>query len=144
MPPEGIDKKSHAAILSYEELHLTVRAAAELGICKVRITGGEALARLGLPEFVCLVAAVPGIDDLSMTTNATLLSRHAEALAQAGLHRVNISLDTLRPQRFRQITRRGRLNDAWAGIEAARAAGLTPIKFNVVVVRGLNDDEVSE
>jgi cyclic pyranopterin phosphate synthase len=144
MPAEGIHKRDHSDILSFEEIALIVRAAAELGICKVRITGGEPLARLGLPDFVRMIATIPGIDDLSMTTNATLLARHAQALAEAGLHRVNISLDTLRPERFTQITRRGRLDDVWAGVAAAQAAGLTPIKFNVVVVRGLNDDEVCD
>jgi cyclic pyranopterin phosphate synthase len=144
MPAEGVPKRSHGDMLRYEELALIIRAAAELGIRKVRLTGGEPLARLGLPEFVRMVAAIPGIDDLSMTTNATLLARHAGALVEAGLHRVNISLDTLRADRFARITRRGRLDDVWAGIEAARQAGLTPIKFNMVVVRGLNDDEVPE
>jgi cyclic pyranopterin phosphate synthase len=144
MPDEGVEKRPHGEILSYEELALITRAAAELGICKVRLTGGEPLARLGLPQFVQMVAAIPGIDDLSMTTNGTLLARHAADLAEAGLQRVNISLDSLRPERFKQITRRGRLHDVWSGIEAAEAAGLTPIKLNMVVVRGLNDDEVSD
>jgi cyclic pyranopterin phosphate synthase len=144
MPAEGVPKEAHADILRYEELALIVRAAAELGITKVRLTGGEPLARLGLPEFVRMVAAIPGIDDISMTTNATLLARHATALAEAGLHRVNISLDTLRADRFAQITRRGRLEDVKDGIQAAEAAGLEPIKFNMVVVRGLNDDEVDD
>ena len=142
MPPEGVEKHPHADILHYEELALVVRAAAEIGITKVRLTGGEPLARLGLSEFVRMIAAIPGIDDLSMTTNATLLARHAEKLAEAGLHRVNVSLDTLDPERFAAITRRGRLEDVWAGIAAARAAGLTPMKFNMVVVRGLNEDEI--
>jgi cyclic pyranopterin phosphate synthase len=144
MPAEGVEKRPHDAILRYEELALIIHAAAELGICKVRLTGGEPLARLGLPQFVQMVAAIDGIDDLAMTTNGTLLARHAVALAEAGLQRVNISLDTLRPDRFKQITRRSRLHDVWAGIEAARLAGLTPIKLNMVVVRGLNDDEVSD
>jgi cyclic pyranopterin phosphate synthase len=91
-----------------------------------------------------MVANIPGIDDLSMTTNATLLARHAQALAGAGLQRLNVSLDSLRPERFQQMTRRGRLEDVFAGVEAARAAGLEPIKFNVVVVRGLNDDEIGD
>jgi cyclic pyranopterin phosphate synthase len=144
MPTKGIKKRPHASILSYEELTLVVRAAAQLGICKVRLTGGEPLARLGLPQFVRMIADIPGIDDLSMTTNGTLLARHAQALADAGLHRVNISLDTLHPDRFQQITRRDRLDRVWAGIEAAHAAGLTPIKLNMVVVSGLNDDEVTD
>ena len=142
MPAEGIDKQAHGEILRYEEIALVVRAAAELGVRKVRLTGGEPLARLGLPDLVRMLAAIPGIDDLSMTTNGTLLARHAQAMARAGLRRVNISLDTLRPERFEQITRFGRLDDVWAGIAAAQAAGLTPIKLNMVVVRGLNDDEV--
>lgn len=144
MPAEGIDKQSHADILRYEELEQVLRIAAELGINKVRLTGGEPLVRLGLVDFVRRVATIPGIDDLSLTTNGTLLARHASALAEAGLHRVNISLDTLRPERFAQITRVGRLEDVWAGIETAQTAGLRPIKLNMVVVRGLNDDEVSD
>jgi cyclic pyranopterin phosphate synthase len=142
MPSGGIQKQAHDAILRYEELALVVRAAAELGICKVRLTGGEPLARLGLVGFVAMIARTPGIDDLSLTTNGTLLARHAAGLAAAGLQRVNISLDTLQPDRYRQITRNGRLEDVLEGVEAARAAGLQPIKFNTVVVRGLNDDEV--
>lgn len=142
MPAEGMEKYAHADILRYEELALVIRAAAEIGITKVRLTGGEPLARLGLSDFVRMLAEIPGIDDLSMTTNGTLLAGRASALAEAGLHRVNISLDTLDPERFATITRRGRLADVWSGIAAARAAGLTPIKFNVVVVRGLNDDQV--
>jgi cyclic pyranopterin phosphate synthase len=144
MPEEGIKKQAHADILRYEELALVIRAAADLGICKVRITGGEPLARLGLVDFVRTVAATPCIDDISMTTNGTLLARHAQDLAAAGLDRVNISLDTLRPDRFSQITRRNRLGDVWAGIAAAQQAGLTPIKLNMVVVRGLNDDEIAD
>jgi cyclic pyranopterin phosphate synthase len=142
MPPSGIEKRPQSDILSYEELSVVVRAAAELGISKVRVTGGEPLARLDVVDLVRMIASTPGIDDLSMTTNGTLLARHAAALADAGLHRVNVSLDTLRPDRFRQMTRRGRLDDVWAGLDAARAAGLTPIKLNMVVVRGLNDDEI--
>lgn len=144
MPAEGIEKQSHTGILRYEELEQILRIAAELGINKVRLTGGEPLVRLGLVDFVRRVAAIPGIDDFSLTTNGTLLARHASALAEAGLQRVNISLDTLRPDRFAQITRLGRLEDVWAGMEAAQAAGLRPIKLNMVVVRGLNDDEVSD
>lgn len=144
MPPEGISKRAHTDILRFEEMALIIRAAAELGVSKVRLTGGEPLARLGLAQLVRMVAHIPGIDDLSLTTNGTLLARHAKALADAGLQRVNISLDTLRPERFAAITRRDRLRDVWAGIEAARAAGLVPIKLNMVVLRGVNDDEVSD
>ncbi len=143
MPAEGIGLKSHADILRYEELALVVRAAVELGVSKVRITGGEPLARLALPDFVRMLAALPGLDDLALTTNGTLLARHARALADAGLRRVNVSLDTLRPERFPLIARRGCLEDVIAGIEAAHAAGLAPIKLNMVVMRDVNDDEVT-
>ena len=142
MPEEGVRARAHGEILRYEDLSRIIGAAADLGISKVRITGGEPLARLDLAAFVAMVAATPGIDDLSMTTNGTLLARHAASLARAGLHRINVSLDTLKPDRFERITRRGRLDDVWAGLEAAAREGLTPIKINVVVVRGLNDDEV--
>lgn len=144
MPPAGVEKHARADILRYEELALVVRAAAEIGIAKVRLTGGEPLARLGLPDFVRMIATIPGIDDLSMTTNGTLLAGQAQALAEAGLQRVNVSLDTLDPERFATITRRDRLDDVWAGVAAARVEGLTPIKFNVVAVRGLNDDEFAD
>jgi cyclic pyranopterin phosphate synthase len=142
MPPEGVPCRSHEEILRYEEIELIVRAAASLGISKVRLTGGEPLVRLGSVELVRMLARIPGIDDLAMTTNGTLLARHAAELAEAGLKRVNVSLDTLQPKRFRQITRRGDLAAVLEGIAAAREAGLVPLKVNTVVLRGLNDDEV--
>ncbi len=142
MPPEGVPWRPHGEILRYEEIETVVRAAAELGISKVRLTGGEPLVRLGIADLVRSLARIPGIDDLAMTTNGTLLSRYAEALARAGLQRVNVSLDTLRPERFRRITRLGRMENVLEGMEAARQAGLEPIKINTVVIRGMNDDEV--
>jgi cyclic pyranopterin phosphate synthase len=142
MPPEGVPCRSHEEILRYEEIDLVVRAAASLGISKVRLTGGEPLVRLGFADLVRMLARIPGIDDLAMTTNGTLLARYAAELAQAGLKRVNVSLDTLQPERFRQITRRGDLAAVFEGISAAREVGLVPLKVNTVVVRGLNDDEV--
>jgi cyclic pyranopterin phosphate synthase len=142
MPPEGIPWQPHESILSFEEIETIARAAVELGVSKVRLTGGEPLVRLGAVDLVRLLARIPGVDDLSMTTNAILLARYADALAEAGLQRVNISLDTLRAERFTRITRLGHLEDVFAGIEAARKARLNPIKINMVVVRGVNDDEV--
>ena len=142
MPPQGVAWRPHAEILRYEEIETIVRAAAELGISKVRLTGGEPLVRPGIVDLVRMLARIPGIDDLAMTTNGILLARCAAALAAAGLQRVNVSLDTLRPERFDRITRRGRLEDVLAGMEAAREAGLEPIKINTVVIRGMNDDEV--
>ncbi len=142
MPEEGVQTCAHDDILHYEEIETVVRAAARLGIHKVRLTGGEPLARLGLVDLVRMLAQVHGVDDLSMTTNGTLLPRYADELARAGLNRVNISLDTLKPERFAQITRRGKLEDALAGIDAAYRAGLEPVKINAVIMGGLNDDEV--
>jgi cyclic pyranopterin phosphate synthase len=142
MPPEGVPSCAHDEILRYEEIETVVRAAAELEIHKVRLTGGEPLVRRGIVDLVRRLSVIPGIDDLSMTTNGILLSRYAADLARAGLKRVNVSLDTLRPERFRQITRRGELADALAGIEAARRVGLVPVKINAVIIRGLNADEV--
>jgi cyclic pyranopterin phosphate synthase len=142
MPEEGIPWRPHAEVLRYEEIEAIVRAAAELGISKVRLTGGEPLVRLGIVELVGQIASIPGIDDLAMTTNGVLLSRYAKDLADAGLQRVNISLDTLDAERFRRITRCGDLQDVLTGIEAARQAWLRPIKINTVVIRGLNDGEV--
>ena len=142
MPPEGVYWRSHEKILRYEEIERVVRAAASLGISKVRLTGGEPLVRLGIVDLVRLLARIPGLDDLAMTTNGTLLARHAEELKAAGLKRVNVSLDTLRPKRFRTITRLGELSDTLEGIAAAKEAGLVPVKTNTVVIRGLNDDEV--
>ncbi|MDY6875074.1 MAG: GTP 3',8-cyclase MoaA [Chloroflexota bacterium] len=142
MPPEGVPWRAHEGILRYEEIETVVRAAAELGISKVRLTGGEPLVRLGIVDLVRNLARIPGIDDLAMTTNGILLSRYAADLAEAGLKRVNVSLDTLNPERFQRITRLGRLEDVMAGMEAARRAGLEPVKINTVVIRGMNDDEV--
>jgi cyclic pyranopterin phosphate synthase len=142
MPAEGIPLLTHQDILSFEEIQRIVRVAAELGIYKVRLTGGEPLARAGLPHLVRMIAAIPKIDDISMTTNGHLLPRYAEELAAAGLKRVNISLDSLRADRFRALTRVGTLARAWDGVAAAERAGLTPVKINVVVIRGFNDDEV--
>jgi cyclic pyranopterin phosphate synthase len=142
MPAEGVQQRDMSDILTFEEIETVVRTASEFGISKIRLTGGEPLARLGIVDLVGMLARVPGLDDLSMTTNGTQLADKAEALALAGLNRVNISLDTLKPDRFQYITRRGRLDNVLQGIKAAKSAGLKPVKINVVVVRGLNEDEV--
>jgi cyclic pyranopterin phosphate synthase len=142
MPPQGVVKRAHDEILRYEEIETVVRAAAELGITKVRLTGGEPLVRPGIVDLVHMLTRVKGIDDLAMTTNGILLTDYAKNLARAGLQRVNVSLDTLRPERFERITRRGSLENALAGMEAAHEAELKPVKINTVVIRGLNDDEV--
>ncbi len=144
MPAEGINWRPHEEVLRYEEIERVVRAAASLGITKARLTGGEPLVRRGLVDLVSMISRIPGIDDLAMTTNGILLARYAEELKVAGLKRVNVSLDTLRPERFRRITRLGRLSDTLGGISAAKEAGLVPVKTNTVVIRGLNDDEVAD
>lgn len=144
MPEEGVSKITHAEVLRYEEIVRIVRVAVAMGLIHVRLTGGEPLVRAGIVELVTALAAIPGLDDLSMTTNGLLLSRYAGPLARAGLRRVNLSLDTLRPERFTQITRWGRLDEVLSGRQAALAAGLCPVKINTVVIRGLNDDEVIE
>ena len=143
MPSDGVSLMSHTDILSYEEIYAVVLAAAELGIDKVRLTGGEPLVRSGLPELIQMLASIDTIDDIALTTNGLLLGRYAAELKQAGLRRVNVSLDTLKQDRFEFITRRsGNLSDVLAGIEAARTAGLNPVKINVVVMAGINDDEL--
>jgi len=142
MSPEGVPWMPHSEILSYEEISAVVRIAAELGINKVRLTGGEPLIRAELPELIRMISEVKGIDDISLTTNGTLLKKYAMELKQAGLKRVNISLDTFKSDRFRYITRCGGLSDVLDGIDAAMDADLHLVKINMVVMRGINDDEV--
>ena len=144
MPPEGIALMSHNDILTYEEIFTLVKAAAELGIDRVRLTGGEPLVRFGLPDLVKMIASIKTINDISLTTNGILLAKYAAELKEAGLMRVNVSLDTLKPERFRQITRCGELEDTLKGIEAANKVGLTPVKINMVVMAGVNDDELPD
>jgi cyclic pyranopterin phosphate synthase len=142
MPPEGVPQMSHSEILSYEEIQNVVRAAAELGIYKVRLTGGEPLVRADLPKLIKMLSQIEGIEELSLTTNGTVLKKHALELKQAGLSRVNVSLDTLKPDRFQHITRLGKLEAVLEGIEAAKEAGFEPVKINTVIMRGINDDEI--
>lgn len=142
MPPEGVAHIPHERILRYEEIVRVAEAAVDLGMSKVRITGGEPLVRTDLPVLVRMLARLPGMEDLSMTTNGLLLARYAEALREAGLHRVNVSLDTLDPAKYRRITRLGDLEQVLAGIQAAREVGLAPVKVNAVILRGVNDDEL--
>lgn len=142
MPPEGVPLIPHGEILSYEEIRTVVQAAAELGVNKVRLTGGEPLVRADFPELVRMLSQIKGIQELSLTTNGILLRNCALELRQAGLSRVNISLDTLKADRFQYITRLGKLKDVLAGIEAVEEAGFCPVRINTVVVRGINDDEI--
>lgn len=142
MPADGVPFVPRSELLSYEELTAVVRVAADLGVTRLRITGGEPLLRRDLADFVRMVRAETKVRDIAMTTNGVLLARHAAELADAGLDRINVSLDSLDAERFRQITRFGLLDDVWAGIEAAVAAGLSPIKINTLLLAGFNTDEV--
>jgi len=145
MPLEGMPWMRRDELLTYEEIEAIVRAMAGMGLRRVRITGGEPLVRRDLPELVVMLARVPGIDDLSLSTNAVLLEQHAEALRGAGIRRVNVSLDSLREERVDAIARRpGSFPKIMAGFEAAERVGFDPIKVNVVLMRGVNDDEVED
>jgi cyclic pyranopterin phosphate synthase len=142
MPAEGVQFKPHSTILSFEEIERFARLAAEMGICEVRLTGGEPLVRKGVCDLVGMLARVPGITDLAMTTNAILLADCAEDLRAAGLNRLNISLDTLDPEKFHRITRRDELPRVLEGIEAARRAGFSDIKLNALAIRGQVEEDV--
>ncbi|MEP6698021.1 MAG: radical SAM protein, partial [Pseudonocardiales bacterium] len=138
MPAEGLPWLPAPDLLTTPELVHLVRLATTLGIDEVRLTGGEPLLR---PDAVSIVAALADTVEISVTTNGLVLDRLAPALRDAGLSRVNISIDTLRRDRFKEMTRRDRLDDVFAGISAATAAGLHPVKLNTVLMRGVNDDE---
>jgi cyclic pyranopterin phosphate synthase len=142
MPEAGLPWIDKREVLSYEEIEEIVRAAAAVGVRSIRLTGGEPLVRRDLARLVARLASIEGIDDIALSTNGLLLADQIDALAAAGLRRVNVSLDTLRPDRFQQIARRPGLERVLAGIDAAIAAGLGPIKLNCVVMRGQNDDEL--
>ena len=145
MPLEGMPWMRRDELLTYEEIERIVRTMAGLGLRRVRITGGEPLVRRDLTELVRMLAAVPGIDDVSMSTNAVLLAEHAETLRAAGVGRLNISLDSLRPDRVEAIARRpGCFSPIMEGFDAAERAGFDPIKVNVVLIRGQNDDEIED
>jgi len=141
MPEEGIKLLSHDDILSFERIEEIARAAVRLGITKIRLTGGEPLARRGIVELVAKLGSVPGLALLAMTTNGTMLAPIAAALAAAGLGSVNISLDTLDPERYRYLTRRGNIEDAFKGIAAAIGAGLA-VKINMVIMEDTAEGEI--
>ena len=142
MPPDGVAPAQHTDILTYEEIISIVETAARLGVRKVRLTGGEPLIRKNLAFLVSSLKRIQGIEDLSLTTNGLLLEQYAERLAKAGLDRVNISIDSFRPERYREITRGGNLAAVMRGVQAAELAGLRPVKINMVPVRGMNEDEI--
>ncbi len=144
MPPEGIALLDHRDILSYDEIMEVVHAGVGLGINKVRVTGGEPLVRRGLASLIRMIAGVEGISDLSMTTNGQLLELYAGELKEAGLQRVNISLDTLDPDHYRELTRGGNLDDTLRGIRAAIQAGLHPVKLNCVIRQSASEPDAAQ
>ncbi|MBI5561928.1 MAG: GTP 3',8-cyclase MoaA [Deltaproteobacteria bacterium] len=144
MPPQGIDLAESKNILRYEEILRTARIACANGVTKIRITGGEPLVRRGIVDFLKSLSATPGLVDLSLTTNGVLLKEYAAALKSAGLRRVNVSLDSLNAERFKKITRGDNLTQVQGGIEEAQRAGLTPVKINMVAIKGFNDGEIVE
>ncbi|MGD2097296.1 MAG: GTP 3',8-cyclase MoaA [Desulfobacterales bacterium] len=143
-PFSGRDHLERAEILTYEEMLKVARAAAAAGITKIRITGGEPLVRKGVVEFCRMLSDINGLKSLALTTNGVYLADMAEPLFKAGVRRINISLDTLRPERFEKITGYNRLPRVLAGIKRAEQIGMHPIKINTVVMRGINDDEIEE
>lgn len=142
MPLEGVEFHPKSEILTFEEIVETVQVANELGIDRARLTGGEPLVRKNLPQLVKMLRRETDLTELSMTTNGLYLPETAEALAEAGLDWVNVSVDSLDPKRFREITRFGDLERVWEGIERAAEAGLTPVKINTLILRDFNDDEI--
>jgi GTP 3',8-cyclase len=141
MPEDGVTMVAHNQILSFEEIREVVSVAVPLGINKVRLTGGEPLVRKDIVKLVEMIAGVEGVKDLGITTNGILLSKYAQQLANAGLKRVNISLDSMDPAAFEQITRGGDLSKVLQGIDAARAAGLSPIKINCVIKKSADEPD---
>ena len=144
MPAEGVAKREHSGICSIEELTEITRQAAALGVRKVRITGGEPLVRRGIITLCRNIAALDGVEEVCLTTNGMALPRFAAPLREAGVSRLNVSLDTLRPDRFAHMTRVGRLDHVLDGLRAAKAAGFTGTKLNVVLLKGFNEDEIPD
>ncbi len=144
MPATGIQLISRDEIISFEEILKVVEEGVRTGINKVRLTGGEPLVRKGIVELVRMISEISGVEDLGMTTNGILLEQYAQALAEAGLNRVNVSLDTLSARRYAEITRGGDINNVFSGIGAAKKAGLTPVKINCVVLKNRNEKDAQD
>jgi len=144
MPEEGIQLLHHEDIISFEEIVEVVKESVALGVDKIRITGGEPLVRKGIVDLVGMIANIPGVKDFGMTTNGILLKKYAQDLKNAGLSRVNVSLDTLNPERFTQITRLGKIEHVLAGIEEAQRVGLCPVKINCVIKKSSQEPDAME
>ena len=144
MPEEGVAKGPHGSVLSVEECGEIARAAVKLGVRKIRVTGGEPLVRRGILDICRTLRAIPELEELCLTTNGSLLPELAQPLRNAGVDRLNISLDTLKPERFHEITRRGTLEEVLSGIRAAEDAGFRDLKLDTVLMGGVNDDEIGD
>lgn len=144
MPPEGVELKSHDDILSFEEIINIVSVFAKLGVKKIRLTGGEPLVRRGIVDLVKKISDIEGINEITLTTNGLLLKKYAKKLKEAGLDRVNISIDSLDKEKYSLITRGSSLKDVFEGIEEAKKVGLDPIKLNTVLVKDFNDGEIED
>lgn len=144
MPENGVEKRCHTDMMSVDEIIRTVEASAECGITKVRITGGEPLVRKGIVDICRGISSINGIEEVCLTTNGVLLPKYAQQLRDAGVDRLNISLDTLDPEKYSMLTRIGKLDDALAGLEAAEKAGFTGTKINAVLIGGINSTEINE
>jgi cyclic pyranopterin phosphate synthase len=144
MPQEGVSFLGHRDILRYEEILRIVQAAVRVGILKARITGGEPLVRRGVIDFLKSLGEIPGLQDISLTTNGILLENYARELFRAGIRRINVSLDSLNAEKYMSITRGGEIERVIRGIEKSYETGFSPIKINVVVIKGFNDDEITD
>lgn len=142
MPREGVMKVKHKDILTYEEILRLIRVAVSLGVDKIRLTGGEPLLRNGIYEFLPRITCLPGLKDVGITTNGIYLKENLEKIKSAGIRRINISLDTLRRDRYEKVTGYDGFQDVWEGLELVSKLDFDPIKINVVVIKGMNDDEV--
>jgi len=142
MPPQGVVRQTHGDICSFEELVAMAKAAVKCGVRKIRVTGGEPLVRRGIVDFCKMLKDIPGVQELCITTNGSLLSSLAGPLKESGVDRLNVSLDTLQPKRFSQITRLGTLDDVLNGLKTAQEVGFDKIKINCVLLGGVNDDEI--
>lgn len=143
MPEEGVPYEDLDNVLSFEEIERVVRVLAQAGLKKVRLTGGEPLVRKNTPELATRLTGIAGIREVTLTTNGILLTRDAQALWDAGIRRLNLSMDTLQPERFIKLARRAEFSRVWEGLETALALGFSPIKLNCVLMRGINDDEIA-
>ncbi|MCD6113335.1 MAG: GTP 3',8-cyclase MoaA [Bacteroidales bacterium] len=144
MPAEGIKLFPHNEILSFDEIVEVIKTGVEMGIDKIRLTGGEPLVRKGIVDLVAMISKIKGLKEITMTTNGILLDKFAQPLADAGLDRVNISLDTLNPEKYHEITRLGDIDKVFAGIEAAKKANLTPVKINCVVMNSSEEEDAKQ